>query len=847
VIGVGALLIAGVFNVVSLGSKDLSSTPVLAATRNIEAADTSLLDDRRSMVSGDRMYQIGAADGRYPALGTTTRGEMGGFWMPPLKLLDGIWFSADNKWLGPATRSVSGPGFVRSELPGRDGLKATRVDFVPDGLRASLIGMTFSAPTARRLTLTVDAHSELMSAYPTGQSQPSQSQVNLPDSAAYSNKSLVFRDKGSPGNGQPDHDWAAVVAGNLTPSAGRLGSGLRGPQEPPVICPATGAAPKRCDDTDFGEGTGGELKYTLALQARKSVTLWFTVAGSDDGPDNAAAEARKALADPETLFSKKFVSRRDVATRTVVDMPGDRVLERSVEWSKQNIADSIQESRNLTVRDAASGSAAGTSLASARWLAGTFPDRPGLLAGEGDYALYSAVAAGRFDIAQAHLRTLKTVSDTVNNQSGQVIHELASDGSVVSADGDIGDTARFPSAVALLWRWTGNDKIRDELYDFAVRNLKWVADHSDPDGDGWPDGPGMVAASGMGAERIDNAVYTIRGLRDLADLALSKDDGATADWASVRAAQLEAAFDDTWWTETGTQYADSLSNPAGTAVFQRHWTGLVPLEAVLVRSARSDRPLASSAHAQTVLEARQQNCYTSGGGIYATGTGDTTASGGNPGPSCDNAVSNARAVQELRTAGTSVMAVAEGNYGRLAGTEQQRYTTANARAQADPTQWEMPGAMPEIAPGADYGTNIARPFHERAGLLDVSGTYGILWPVVHQRLGISPDMGRDSLSVVPQIPPDQSTISGRNIQVGDSSVDVSASRSGDELTTTVSRQARAALTFGSVVPVGVGVRSVWLDGKSVPYRAEHTSRGIEVVVDLPVGTGRNTLAIKTAS
>ena len=44
------------------------------------------------MVTGDRAWALGSADGRYPAAGFHTRGEMGGFWLPQLKLLDGLWF-----------------------------------------------------------------------------------------------------------------------------------------------------------------------------------------------------------------------------------------------------------------------------------------------------------------------------------------------------------------------------------------------------------------------------------------------------------------------------------------------------------------------------------------------------------------------------------------------------------------------------------------------------------------------------------------------------------------------------------------------------------------------------------
>ena len=47
------------------------------------------------------------------------------------------------------------------------------------------------------------------------------------------------------------------------------------------------------------------------------------------------------------------------------------------------------------------------------------------------------------------------------------------------------------------------------------------------------------------------------------------------------------------------------------------------------------------------------------------------------------------------------------------------------------------------------------------------GAYGVLWPVVHQWLGVSPDLGRGRVSVVPQLPPSEDGISGERIRLGD--------------------------------------------------------------------------------
>lgn len=83
-------------------------------------------------------------------MGFHTRGEMGGIWTPPLKLLDGLWFSVDGRPIGAATRFTSGWGYVEMDLPDTAGLQARRVEFAPDGRRAVLIGLRLSAAGAGR-------------------------------------------------------------------------------------------------------------------------------------------------------------------------------------------------------------------------------------------------------------------------------------------------------------------------------------------------------------------------------------------------------------------------------------------------------------------------------------------------------------------------------------------------------------------------------------------------------------------------------------------------------------------------------------------------------------------------
>ena len=88
-----------------------------------------------------------------------------------------------------------------------------------------------------------------------------------------------------------------------------LGPNHRGPQDPAVVCPADGTAPPRCDDSAFGKGTGGRLNYSVALKPGRATTVWFTVAGSDQGPAAARAEYAKAAKNPVAALRSKVDSR----------------------------------------------------------------------------------------------------------------------------------------------------------------------------------------------------------------------------------------------------------------------------------------------------------------------------------------------------------------------------------------------------------------------------------------------------------------------------------------------------------------------------------------------------------
>jgi hypothetical protein len=845
----------------------LGATAAHAATPELSVTKNDRLQDRREVAAGQRAYAVGFEDGRFYANGWHTTGEMGGVWSPPLKLVDGVWFGVGGDWVGPADKFSSGYGYTRFTLPAADGLQLQRTDFAPDGHRAVLFGLQMTNPgsSAKTTTVKVDAHSELMSAYPWGFSgvTPNASD-NLPDQGSFTGSALQFTDDGAL-PGAPIHHYAALVAANQAPASGvadASGGAFRGPQGANVC--TDDEAPSKCDDGPFGKGTGGELRYSVTIPAGGTKTLWVAVAGSDKSLGAAQDELAQALQDPAGELADKIASRAKLAKWSQVSLPGDELLQDAIGWGKQNLADLTQTASDLQVRWTNQGHqfpAPLGSVAKARWFGAGFPDYPWIFATDGEYTNFAAVALGQFEVAEDHLRALRDISDILNNGSGIVVHEAVSDGSIwfghdsqttnpttgeKTNDFNTDETIKFPSAVALIWRWTGDNRFRDEMYDFAKRNLQAVDRRLDVDRDGWPEGSGNVERPGMGPEKLDNGVYYIRSLYDLADMARSKHDGATASWATNLARKLRKQFEGTWWDDAVGQYADSLIDPGNQQSFQKHWIGEVPAEAELNRGDETTPGVASHDHGTTALAARENSCFSGDRpgnlGLFHTGCGGGQDGNGD---------------FEIFSLTTSIQAIGEGNFGRLGQGQQQRYTDANAETMIkEPatggTPDEQPGAMPEIFPSTPNGAaaqgippNIDRCWTCRSMFMQAWGNYGTAWAVVHQQLGVRPFLNDSQLQVVPQVPPGQPSVEGSNIRLGRGSVDVFAAHSGHRYTTKVdaSRTPVHELLIGHTLARNAKPTAVLLDGRRVKhYDSRVTNRGLEVVVSAKPGA-RHTLTV----
>ena len=269
----------------ALAGLALAATTASTAQAAPELSTSDRLDDRRYVAIGPRAYDVGTEAGRYPAMGFHTRGEMGGIWSPPIKLLDGLWFGIDNEWIGPATRFTSGYGHVRMRLPGSGGLRSSARTSSRRGARRA----RRPAPACERPPHGQPAHADPLGAdvdLPVGRDQalrPADVQPRRP--GGFAGGALVFTEQGSPA---PETRAARLGGGRRRPprrARARTGAGFRGPQEPPssapprararrsaaraATTPPTAGHGRRAELRDQGAGAGAHARSGSASPARR--------------------------------------------------------------------------------------------------------------------------------------------------------------------------------------------------------------------------------------------------------------------------------------------------------------------------------------------------------------------------------------------------------------------------------------------------------------------------------------------------------------------------------------------------------------------------------------------------
>ncbi len=774
------------------GTSSASQTAVPAVSASPTLSAISALGSRRYVAAGTRAYVVGAENGAFPPIGWHITGQMGGVWAPPIKLLDGLWFSVAGSWLDSASSFTSGPGFVRLTFPVTDGVRPTLTEFAPDGSPVVLFGLTLQPVNGRsgQVPVVAQAHSQVMAAYPWTSTTPTSAEVEHPDVASVQGDHLQFNQSGT--------SYYAEVGANV-PADLSAGSGDWGP---------TPSDQQQAFGTD---GKGGQLNWTLSVPATGR-TLWLGVAGSQQGAGPATAALRGGLAQPGRQLDTKIAARDGVAALTDVSAP-DLAVQQAILWSKLNLADLQRTVTGLQIRDVDAGQAYPAPIATVPVLSGidaAYPDYAEFFGTDGAYATYGLAVSGQWNTAINQLNAMRTVSEIVNGSTGKVVHEINATGAVYFGDnsnpGDINETAQFAIAAGLVWRWSGNSSVLRNNYTFIKEGEYYLASLDPNPSDLWPQGDGIVEDPSLGIEAVDVASETVNALGVLHDMATVMGDAATASWAGAREQQLLSSFGQ-WWIANQSLYADSLCDTTlqgactsqGEQLQQRYWTSVAPME----------QDIAPPANAIAALSNIATPTFTGACGLYVDGLGGPEGASG----------------QSCYLVNTGALAVAQANYGQL------DQAVANMDKIASQLTVEMPGSLPELSASAQY--NPYEAFTSRANVMQAWSSYGLLWTTVNDLLGVSPNVPAGTLSVVPELPASWPQLAVSNLQVGSNSVAVSVIRLSSGYRLSISGAVGLALTAGVVVPSGSTVQHVTLDGQQVAYQTVTTNRGQQVEVSVP--------------
>jgi hypothetical protein len=787
------------------------------------------LNMKRYVAAGDRAYVVGVQDGSLVpdislnpnGIGWHITGQMGGVWAHPIKLLHQFQFFLNDNLLPPAAKFVSGTGYVRLELPPTNGLEISETQFAPDGLPVLLVGVQLrnSNPGVNSFTLAIKAESELIPAYPWSGTKPTSESLHLPDQVSFDSTlgALQFTQPEQPTLSRSA--WYALVSAALDPQDRETGFQSLGASFPPT--------------TSKHNGATGMLKYQVTLKGGSSTTVWFAIAGSNVDKVEASEALTLGLTSPDGLLGTKISGRQQVLSQAQIHIP-DESIQAAFDWGKLNLADMQRTVRNMMVRDTMEGTVYPSPLTPTfpvlSGFGAGYPDYPWFFGTDGAYSTFSLATVGQWKEAKDHLATIRQVSQLVNGTTGKVLHEIVTDGSIYfgtnAQNGDVNETAEFATAVGTLWRWSGDNSVRDDNYDFIKAGLNYITTNlvtANLNPDGWPEGAGMVEATGMGAIKLDVAVYTIRALNDLAEMADSKGDTATRAWAINKASALTNKFTNDWWIPSQGLFADSLAlnqvvptdPPAAlgslpvTQLEQLYWINATPMET----------SIASGQDASIAFPRLESSTFTGTTGFYQQGQSLPAIQGS----------------RQASAVNTGVMAIAEANYGRM--DQSLRYVNLIANE----LDVEQPGALPELFDSPDY--KYFPPFGG-AMVMQAWSSYGIHWPLVELYLGIKPDAPAKSLSVVPELPGSWSELSVENLHVGSSQIAVSVQRAGINYVTTVSAPAGWSLTIGYTLPANTQVKSVRLNGSPAAFQIVSTNRGEEIHVQTNSG-GTQEVRIQT--
>ncbi|MFT7064708.1 MAG: glycogen debranching enzyme [Sediminicola sp.] len=692
-------------------NEEPSFSSLLENTTRIEGKQEYL--NSPYVTAGNRVYMVGHQDGTFPEIGWHIKGEMGGVWDHPIKLMDG--FHVELFWENEAHALENALTFVNYpfanrhsySLPNKN-LEVDRWQFVPDdkeGINIQYV-LKNTSDKPQDIKLKFTGSTDLR---PTWLGERTQ-MIDGVDKADFDSKLDVWMAKDG------NNPWNVIF----------------------------GADKKSVDHQEAeynygGKGTSASLMYSVNIPSKGEWVITFAVAGSYISKDAAIQNYREIKANPNEDLNRKKLRYLKLANNSKLTIP-DKNVQQTFEWLKYNSDWLVR-----TVPEIGTGITAG------------IPDYPWWFGVDSEYALKGYMAIGQSEVVEKTIKLLDSMSNVVNG-NGRIIHEMSTNGAVFNK-GNINETPQFASLVWETYLWNGDTEFLKKYFPTIKKGLRWLMEGNDANKNLFPDGFGMMEIHGMDSEMIDVAAYTQRAFADASKIAKELGDETSASSYGKLATTLKDKINKEFWSETFNSYADfigtdqqalrliddaivradTLNKPWAVQELQKTRVSILkhpsktPRPFVLhhnwVVNTPMEMKIADGQKAIAALQTAEK--YVNPFGVFVTGIDRDASAGSDEGSFKGSKVfSYTGAVMTLPT---GVQAIAENNYGNP--DKALNYLKRMSRT----FSYALPGSMYEVSP--DYGM-IAQAWN----------IYGFAIPIIHQFFGIHPYAAQKKVTIELQMP-----------------------------------------------------------------------------------------------
>lgn len=685
------------------------------------------------VTAGNRVYMVGHQDGSFPEIGWHIKGEMGGIWDHPIKLMDGFEASLilndESFELDEATSFINYP-MANSHFYSWDDndLKIERTQFVPDDKQGIAVQYVIknSGENFENFIFRFTGHSDLM---PTWLGDKTKMHDG-PDQAEFDEKRgyWVVKDSLNP--------WFVVYGAMKKPTSHN-----------------------QVKNNYSGLGVSNTLEYQINLKSGEKSVLTFSIAGSYQSKKDAISEFQQLNNETTRLLNEKMIRYQALSRNSKLTIP-DENMQEAFEWLKYNC--------DWLIRDVPE---VGTGI-----MAG-IPDYPWWFGVDSEYALKGYMAIGQEEVVYKTIELLDSISNMVNG-NGRIVHEVSTNGYVFNP-GNINETPQFSSLIWEVYRWNGDKEFLKKYFPTIQKGLNWLMTENDKDGNLFPEGFGMMEIHGLDSEMIDVASYTQRAFEDASKIANELGRENLSVEYSLLASEIKKEINSKFWSEEFGSYADFigtdeqalhliedaivradtlnkpwavqelkdtkkmiLANPSPLPkpfVVHHNWVVNTPME----------MGIADPEKARIALVTAEQ--FVNPFGVFVTGIDRDASAGSDDGTFKGSKVfSYTGAVMTLPT---GVQAVAENNYNR--SDEALNYLERMTRT----FSFAFPGSIYEVSP--DYGM-----------MTQAWNIYSFAVPIVHQFFGIQPDAAHKKVIIRPSIPKKWDKASLEHVKVVNNEVSV---------------------------------------------------------------------------